>query len=245
MKNLIVIILGCVLSFSSFAQSKELRKAMKDGKNRNSIFEAEFKKPAKENNIASWCRENNLVLISTDEGQFARFGGYEKGIVGASFMTVRDYNAGIEAQRLANQRRVEYENQQFAKNMALLGVAVKGTVEVGKKVVGLISSNSTPSDNSSSSYSNNGSMEYEIVERGDWKSLGMTDFSDKRKRLIWYNLQGDSFRHTIEIHRLDNGKYTSGTGYSSDKDGLFSAQEYNSESECIKDVIEQHIRLNN
>lgn len=127
MKNSIIIFIAIIFSFSSYAQSGQLKKAEKNGKDRNNLFEAIFKKPVKEKNINAWCKENNFVLVSLYEGEFARFGGYEKGIVGARFMTTRDYNNYMEQRRLAAQRQAKYNKERNARNLAL-GTALVATV---------------------------------------------------------------------------------------------------------------------
>ncbi len=82
---------------------------------------------------------------------------------------------------------------------------------------------------------------YSIVKRGEWKSLGLTDLSGRKKRLIWFRIEGEKTDAIVEIIRLDNGKYTSGTGYSTDRDGLINKHEYSSEENCINSTIQKRM----
>jgi len=159
MKYLITIFTLFSISLNiSSAQKKELRKAVKDGKNSSLYYEANFKKVYKTSKIESWLKDSDYILLSYVEGEIARFGGFEKGIVGVRFITKKDYNYLVEQER---KRKVEYAaaRRRAAKSnsfntgvkvvagLAALYVAWQGTKWVAKKAL------SSPPSSSYTDYS--------------------------------------------------------------------------------------------
>ena len=91
-------------------QSKQMKKAIRKGKDAKNLYEAKFKKPVSSDKVNSWCKENDHVLIGYIEGSVERFGDYQHGIVGAKFMTVSDYSHLVqqESKRKASRSTIKF-----------------------------------------------------------------------------------------------------------------------------------------
>ncbi len=94
MKKLRLSIFFLFVTSVSFAQSKELSKAVKAGKNTSSNYRAAFKNLdlKKEQSIRKWCDDHDYMLVSISKDSKERFGGnIHTFITGAEFSTKHDY----------------------------------------------------------------------------------------------------------------------------------------------------------
>lgn len=127
-------------------QSRGMRKAVRKGKNYNNTYNASFNKPVDRSDIKEWCNNNEYVFLSCQEGEIARFGGVQKGIVGATFMSREDHSALVSRQ-IATAKARERSRQNSFDTEDAIGVALG---------VGLIYSISKLFSNTKSSFGSMG-----------------------------------------------------------------------------------------
>jgi len=165
MKQIVIYVTLLILTSTSVlsAQKKQLKNAVKDGKNRNGFYTADFDNPEKMDKIKKWLSKNDYVLVDFKEMSKHRYGDVVSGVGEVTFMTKRDYAQLVELNRrkqaeLAAARR----KQKNKEGLALLAgiVAVGAVVYQGGKY---ILSNSS---SGSSSYSSSGSSSYSSGSKG-------------------------------------------------------------------------------
>lgn len=146
MKRIILLVYSVLFACTGFSQSRELTKAVKKGKNSSLIYQAEFKKVYKESNIKSWLEKRDYILVSYLEGEIARFGGYEKGIIGVRFLTRTDYDYLVAQEQERQRKCAAVRKRSFERNVrdiAIVGIAGYGGYKFVKSLFSPSSSSSS------------------------------------------------------------------------------------------------------
>ncbi len=134
MKIISLSILFSLLFFDlSYSQSKEMKKAVENGKIQNYLYEANFKRTHDKSEINKWCTNNGFVLLSVKEGQIDRFGKLMNGIVSARFATYSDYAYLMEQEKRNQHSRDEAKSKNRGNDVIAAFAAVIG---IGAILVG-------------------------------------------------------------------------------------------------------------
>lgn len=247
---LLIIVLSFFVTVNAIGQKKQLKKAVKLGKNSELFYEAQFKKVYKSVDVEKWLEKENYVLLTFIEGEFARFGGLETGMKAVRFMTEDDFKFKLEEERkralAIAKRNKAAADAEFRRGVnkwlgiaAAVGAGTKVVSTGAKWLVNRNTSNRASNDYSPKSEQN---LVYNIIDNDNqWESADM--FGKIKKRSIGFYSVKLKRKTYIEIIRLENGKYTAGSMGGTAKDGIFFKKQFDSESECIKASIEYYISI--
>lgn len=223
----------------------DLTRAVRKGKNSQNVYQANFGKLTKAKEVEKWCDGLGYVLVSYKQGEVARFGGYEKGIVGARFMSEYDYDRMVEQERkrqLAYQKSMRDASQQRASNNLIKGGAIlAGGYVLFKGLSSLFSSSSSTSNSSYRSDSDNNSSSNVNVDVGEWKKPDILNSSQpsncvKAAKISFQCPEGSSAPNRYVkayIGYMKNGKYETGTNVC----GLFSSPQFSTLQAAIDKTI--------
>ena len=104
MKQILLVITLCFIAISTQAQSKDLTKAINDGKNSAMQYKASFTKTYNKSKIESWLEGKGYVVLGFEKEKIARFGGYEDAITSVTFISKADHSHLADLQRQADDK---------------------------------------------------------------------------------------------------------------------------------------------
>lgn len=155
MKKLTVLFVLFCLPLVLFAQNKQLKKAVKQGKHpQHKTYSVEFKKYHKQTKVDAWMKQNGYSLLLSSTADFPVFGDAKIGYSKLYFMTYPDYIAFVDnARRLAYEERQKQQLQQKQNQGSLLDWIVPTAITVGGVAVLLKGISELFSSGSGSGYS--------------------------------------------------------------------------------------------
>ncbi len=164
----------------TFAQNKEMQRALKKGKNSDLLYEAKFDKVVDKTKIEKWCEKKGYVLISTRKGEIARFGDIITGVISAKFRSDEDnqYLAALEKKRQEEARTSARQNRNsdgdYTTEALIMGAVGLGALLYGGykalESIDTGSSGDTYSDNSYPGCQPNAHIHIEIEGKLEGKS---------------------------------------------------------------------------
>jgi len=183
------------------AQKKEIKKAIRNGKNQNGYYDINFKKPKELNKIKNWCKKENYVIVDKKYKSYQKFGSIKNGISYVALMTSRDYKQLMELRRqeearLAKVNRIARSNNNNSSSLTkwigaavVVGLAYLGGKYVVKKALSGSSSSSYSGSSYSSSSSNSSSSSHSKKKcYGDSKFVSNETESCSKSKVAVYKI---------------------------------------------------------